>query len=242
MERLHFPITQAEAKKKGIFFSSDKNRNAVFPSRLRELRNQKGVSQQALADELKVSKSTIGLWENGDTLPDTHSLYELSLYYNVSVDFLVNPSITCNSTTDKDIYSVSEFTGLSNEVVSMLHGFTVNCNSNNDSLSALGKSYLDIINILLESENEEPLLYTIYNYLFKDFYAYGISGDIKNANGSKIALLSKDSGGNIKPEYAFTLGAAKDLLMLQIIGMLNRIRDRNTERRDQNGVYTGENK
>ena len=53
-----FPVTQKEARQTGAEFSSEKNKNSLFPTRLRELRKEKGVSQQECADTLGVSKST----------------------------------------------------------------------------------------------------------------------------------------------------------------------------------------
>ena len=84
MERPIFPTTQKEAKKSGKAYSSADNKAAIFPTQLRELRAKKGISQEGLSKVLGVSKSTLGLWENGDTLPDAKSLHDLAIYYGVS--------------------------------------------------------------------------------------------------------------------------------------------------------------
>ena len=89
MKRLVFPITEKEAKKTGKTYSSATNRGAVFPSRLRELREKAGLSQAALANVLHVSKSTVGLHETGDTLPDAKTLYDLAEIYGVSADYIL---------------------------------------------------------------------------------------------------------------------------------------------------------
>ena len=47
MEQTFFPVTRREAERSGTKYSSEKNKNAGFPSRLRELRKKKGVSQYA---------------------------------------------------------------------------------------------------------------------------------------------------------------------------------------------------
>lgn len=39
-----------------------------------------------------MSKSTVGLWETGDTLPDAKSLRDLAEYFGVTADFLVGLS------------------------------------------------------------------------------------------------------------------------------------------------------
>ena len=46
-----FPVTEAEARKSGMQFSSKANKEAQFPRQLRELRREKGVSQAVLASE-----------------------------------------------------------------------------------------------------------------------------------------------------------------------------------------------
>lgn len=89
MEQLRFPVTRKEAERAGIPYSSEANKNALFPSRLRALREEKGVSQAVLASTLGVSKSTIGLYETGDTLPDIRTADQLANYFEVSSDFLL---------------------------------------------------------------------------------------------------------------------------------------------------------
>lgn len=92
MEQTFFPVTRREAERSGTQYSSEKNKNAGFPSRLRELRKEKGVSQDTVSKELGVSKSTVGLWETGDTLPDAKSVYDLAVYFEVSTDYLLGLS------------------------------------------------------------------------------------------------------------------------------------------------------
>lgn len=115
MEKQVFPITRGEAKKQGIAFSSENNKNTLFPSRLRDLRDEKKVSQAVLAETLKVSKSTVGLWEAGETLPDAKALHDMAVYFGVSADYILCLSDTGNS--DMDFRAVCEFTGLSEEAV-----------------------------------------------------------------------------------------------------------------------------
>lgn len=59
-----------------------------FKDRLKELRNMKGLSQVALAEELNVSKSIIGAYETGDRKPSFEALEELADYFNVTIDYL----------------------------------------------------------------------------------------------------------------------------------------------------------
>lgn len=92
MKQAFFPVTRREAERQGIAFSSDENKKAPFPSQLRELREKKGVSQAVFAKVLGVSKSTVGLWETGDTLPDAKSLRDIAEYFEVTADYLLGLS------------------------------------------------------------------------------------------------------------------------------------------------------
>ena len=49
-----------------------------FPDTLKKLRMEKGLSQQALADKMYVTRSTVARWENGYRLPDAVMLSRLA--------------------------------------------------------------------------------------------------------------------------------------------------------------------
>lgn len=57
--------------------------------RLREARNQAGMTQEQVAESIMVSRVTISHWENGKSLPDIASLINLSDLYHISLDSLV---------------------------------------------------------------------------------------------------------------------------------------------------------
>lgn len=121
MEQPFFPVTRREAERSGVQYSSEANKNALFPSQLRELRTEKGVSQEALSKVLGVSKSTIGLWENGDTLPDAKAIYDLAAYFGVSTEYILCKTRT--RTADADLKRVCEYTGLSEHAVKNIRSF-----------------------------------------------------------------------------------------------------------------------
>ena len=60
-----------------------------FSERLKELRQEKNIGQEELANALDVSKGIISLWENGLREPKMNSLIALAQYFEVSVDYLV---------------------------------------------------------------------------------------------------------------------------------------------------------
>ena len=60
-----------------------------FSKNLKELRIEKGLSQQELAQIFNVTQSTAAKWESGDREPNFSILIELSNYFNISTDILL---------------------------------------------------------------------------------------------------------------------------------------------------------
>lgn len=57
--------------------------------RIRELRQQKNISMDALSKEIKVaSKSTVNSWERGQSIPRKDTLVKLANFFNVDINFL----------------------------------------------------------------------------------------------------------------------------------------------------------
>ena len=57
---------------------------------LKELRKQKGLTQEQIAEKFNVSNRTISRWENGNNMPDLDILIELSDYYEVDLREILN--------------------------------------------------------------------------------------------------------------------------------------------------------
>ena len=60
--------------------------------RLKSIREEHKISQQKLADNIGVSRSTIAMWETGGSQPDNESLIKLSKFFNVSIDYILGNS------------------------------------------------------------------------------------------------------------------------------------------------------
>lgn len=63
--------------------------NLSIASRLAELRQEQGLSQEALAERLGVSRQAVSKWERGESSPDTDNLIALAELYGLSLDALV---------------------------------------------------------------------------------------------------------------------------------------------------------
>lgn len=66
-------------------------------NRLKTLRLQKGITQEILAAQLSVTKSTISAYETGERKPPLENLVLLARIFKVSTDYLLgadNKSVT----------------------------------------------------------------------------------------------------------------------------------------------------
>lgn len=72
-----------------------------FGNRLYELRKQKGLSQEELANRLNVTRQTVSKWEVGDSTPDMEKLGALSELFEISLDELVLGKIPVTTKLDE---------------------------------------------------------------------------------------------------------------------------------------------
>lgn len=57
--------------------------------KLRALRQQKNVTQEALANHLGITPQSVGKWERGEGFPDITLLPKIAFYFDVTVDELL---------------------------------------------------------------------------------------------------------------------------------------------------------
>lgn len=62
--------------------------NDMYADRIRTLRQQAGMSQQALGQQLGVSAVAVGKWERGQTQPDIHALTKMADIFHTTIDDL----------------------------------------------------------------------------------------------------------------------------------------------------------
>jgi len=63
-----------------------------FPERLKQLRKEKGLSQNMLAKELGVSGGTVAMWETGKRKPQFEMFDKLCSFFDRSMDYILGAS------------------------------------------------------------------------------------------------------------------------------------------------------
>lgn len=100
---------------------------------LSQLRKEKGLTQEQLAEKFYVSGRTVSRWETGSNMPDLSVLIELADYYEVDIREIIageRKSETMNNETKDTLEKVAEYTTeekkkLKNKMADMMIGAIV---------------------------------------------------------------------------------------------------------------------
>lgn len=80
-----------------------------FSERLKQLRSEKKMTQQALADLVNVNRVTYTNWENGKREPELDKVVELATELNSTIDYLLgNSDINLLDTSKEDIQNLTK--------------------------------------------------------------------------------------------------------------------------------------
>lgn len=83
----------------------------TFYDRIKNLRENIGLTQSQLANRLGVTRAAVNAWEMGISFPSTALLAELSRLFGVSTDYLLG--LDCHASLD--------ITGLDDEDLTVVH-------------------------------------------------------------------------------------------------------------------------
>ena len=79
-----------------------------FKDRLRELRQDKGLTQAALASHFNKSESAVRMWETDRAQPDLNTIKELSKMFNCSADYLLGLTDHINTKVEKKYHDTQD--------------------------------------------------------------------------------------------------------------------------------------
>lgn len=89
---------------------------------LKELRKEKNLTQEELAEKLNVSGRTVSRWETGSNMPDISMLVELAEFYDVSIPEIINgerESGTMKEKVKETALSLSDYAEAINKRIKM---------------------------------------------------------------------------------------------------------------------------
>ena len=94
----------------------------------KELRNEKGWTQEQLAEKLNVSGRTISRWETGNNMPDLDMLIEMTDFYDVDIRELIDgerKSEKMNKDMEETVLKVADYSNEEkNRLMKKLHYFS----------------------------------------------------------------------------------------------------------------------
>ena len=61
----------------------------IVAERIKTLRNEMGIGQNLLAQELGLSNASISYWENAKQEPSAQAIFKLAEYFGVSADYIL---------------------------------------------------------------------------------------------------------------------------------------------------------
>ena len=65
----------------------------TFGEKLQGLRQKAGMSQDALAEKLNVSRQAVSRWERDETMPETDKVVALADLFDVTTDYLLRQQV-----------------------------------------------------------------------------------------------------------------------------------------------------
>lgn len=83
-----------------------------FNEKLQELRKQKGLTQEELAEKLYVSRTAISKWESGRGYPSIDSLKTIAKFFSVTVDQLLSADEVLSLAEEQQMQTKTHFTDL----------------------------------------------------------------------------------------------------------------------------------
>ena len=73
---------------KESYLNLKEEKNNLFSVRLKELRKEKGYTQEQMANILEIGQSAYAKWENGKCKPNYEKLEKIADFFGVSLDWL----------------------------------------------------------------------------------------------------------------------------------------------------------
>lgn len=80
----------------------------TLADRLKELRKNKGLTQKDLGNILGLGKTTISMYENGNSTPNDEIKLKICDYFNISLDYLIGKSSIKNYSENPNFHNLDK--------------------------------------------------------------------------------------------------------------------------------------
>lgn len=157
----------------------------MFAQRLKDLRQEKKISQTELASALNISNRTISMYEQGNSEPNVEILSKIADYFNVTADYLIGRT-SCKNVENQ---SISDSLGIDERTIDILKSLA----GNPDDGYFIDITELDYLEAIMQHP-QFPTLMSLINAYFvyttadwSNHLPYSIS-----SNGRKIPITIED--------------------------------------------------
>jgi transcriptional regulator with XRE-family HTH domain len=97
-----------------------------FAQTFKTLRKLKHKTQEGVAKDLSVSKSTIAMWETNQRTPDFEKTEEIADYFNVDLDYLLGRKATTTRVPESTVESSSSTIKLTDDEKTLIEAYRSN--------------------------------------------------------------------------------------------------------------------
>ena len=129
----------------------------VFSERLTQLREDRGLKRQEVADALEISRASLEYYEKGQRKPDIEVTARIAKYYGVSTDYLVGVSAAqVTASENETLKSVCVYLGISEASAEQVSYLTsIGYNTNMDAI--LSSEIIEILTTSLDDYDKKSI-------------------------------------------------------------------------------------
>lgn len=157
------------------------------------LRKEKGITQEEMAESLKVTRQSVSRWEMDAAFPETEKLIKLGRLLECSIDFLLNGDIQKDSENDVEVSAKDCF----RFIRECTYFFLATSVGGKPRLRPMGFVYADDKALYLATDNRKG----VYSEMMK---SPGVELASYNLNTRKWIRISgravRDSSGAVREE------------------------------------------
>lgn len=129
----------------------------VFSERLTQLREDRGLKRQEVADALEISRASLEYYEKGQRKPDIEVATRIAKYYGVSTDYLVGVSAAqVTASENETLKTVCDYLGISEASAEQISYLTsIGYNTNMDAI--LSSEIIEILTTSLDDYDKKSI-------------------------------------------------------------------------------------